>query len=273
MRFLTRPRWWRRVVRRTGRALFDFAENNSRANVNRNGERWFLHALLYGHVARRSGRPFVVIDAGANIGDYTRAVLREAAKSKSDVVVHAFEPSPRCARTLREEFSGDRRVQVVEAAVAEQAGRAPLFAGDSGSTQASLLSRDILVGATSTDVALLRLEDYLRDMGLDRIDLLKLDVEGSELAALEGLGSALNVDCVRAIQLEYGGTTLDSGTSLREIYACLADRGYAVAKLFPRFLEIRAYQPWMEHYTYANYVALSPGWFDLQGWPLGRGAQ
>src|SRR5262249_29672132 len=92
-----------------------------------------------------------------------------------------------------------------------------------------------------------------------RIDLLKLDVEGSELAALQGLAGRLRPDVVDAIQFEYGGTALDAGTTLRDSYRLLTGHGYVLAKLFPRALEVRSYRPWMEHYAYANYVALSPG--------------
>ena len=67
------------------------------------------------------------------------------------------------------------------------------------------------------------------------------------------------------IQFEYGGTTLDAGTSLRDLYRLLSDRGYRLAKLYPDALEIRPYRPWMEHFSYANYVALSPRWTSPDG--------
>ena len=55
-----------------------------------------------------------------------------------------------------------------------------------------------------------------------------------------------------------GGTALDAGITLRDFYQLLCERGYVIAKLLPRALELRSYQPWMEHYAYANYVALAP---------------
>jgi hypothetical protein len=45
---------------------------------------------------------------------------------------------------------------------------------------------------------------------------------------------------------------------LKDFYDLLSLRGYVVAKLFPRALEVRSYKSWMENYAYANYVAASP---------------
>ena len=89
---------------------------------------------------------------------------------------------------------------------------------------------------------------------------MKLDVEGHEVAALRGLGERLRPETVDVIQFEYGGAALDAGTTLRDLYRLLEGRGYALAKLFPRALELRDYRPWAEHFSYANYVALAPRW-------------
>jgi hypothetical protein len=95
--------------------------------------------------------------------------------------------------------------------------------------------------------------------------LLKLDIEGFELAALRGAGERLTPQFIDVVQFEYGGTTMDAGATLRDLYGLLEVRGYAVAKLFPSAVEVRKYATWMEHYAYANYVALSPRWLRPAG--------
>jgi hypothetical protein len=107
-------------------------------------------------------------------------------------------------------------------------------------------------------VRLQRPDDYLRQNNLARIDLLKLDVEGSEMAVLQGLGERLDPQSVKTIQLEYGGATRDAGVTLRALERVLVAKGYVFAKLFPRALEARVYREWMDNYAYANYVAVAP---------------
>jgi hypothetical protein len=72
-----------------------------------------------------------------------------------------------------------------------------------------------------------------------------------------GFGEYLNGDFIDFIQFEYGGANLDSKTSLLDIYSCLEDRGFIIAKIYPQGLEIRDYKPFMENYCYSNFVAIS----------------
>lgn len=195
------------------------------------------------------------------MGTYTTALLSEAARARCAIEVHAFEPSPACADVLRSSFANQPAVHVVAAALADDCGDAALYSGAQGSSQASLIQRDpSLQPDARHDVMVrrIRLADYLESESIERVDLLKLDVEGSELSALEGLGARLTPDCVRLVQFEYGGTTLDAGVTLGRLMQLLQARGYRVGKLFPHAVELRSYAPWMEHFAYSNYVALSP---------------
>ncbi len=251
---------WRRVARTLGRRLLHVAENNDDPRMDYNGEAWLLRELLASH--RAAGRPFVVIDGGANRGDYSRAVFAEARVAGVTAEVHAFEPSPACAAELRLKLGGEAGFYLVPLALSDHEGEATLHDGREGSSQASLVPRAEHAGggAAAITVPLARLGDYLGAQGITRVDLLKLDVEGHELAALRGLGEYLRPESVDVIQFEYGGVALDAGTTLRDLYRLLEARGYLLAKLFPQALELRDYRAWMEHYAYANYVAFAPRW-------------
>src|SRR5262245_22090074 len=112
-----RPPLWRRAVRQLGLRLFRWAENNEEPAIERNGEAWLLRELCAAHVRAGAAGPLVVFDAGANVGDYTRAVLAAARAAGCPVVVHAFEPSPACVATLQRDFSGEASVRIVPVAL------------------------------------------------------------------------------------------------------------------------------------------------------------
>lgn len=252
----------RRVLRTLARLVFRWTENNDDERIAHNGEQWLLRQLLAAHVRRGEARPFVLFDVGANCGDYVHLALQEARRLDCPVEVHAFEPSPVAMGKLRRLLAGEKSVRLVETALTDSTGEAPLFAGGSGSRLASLVARATpgLPAEPAVKVRTQRLDDYLTQANVARVDLLKLDVEGAELTVLHGLGERLGPSTIDVIQLEYGGATRDARVTLHGLEAYVAGHGYALAKLFPRALEVRVYREWMDNYSYANYVALAPRW-------------
>jgi FkbM family methyltransferase len=253
-----------RVVRRklASLALDVFArlENNCDARFETNGEKRFLQELF--DTLAGSGRAtHVLLDVGANVGAYTRMLLGDAARLPGTVEVHVFEPAQASFDVLAREFSADARVVLNQKAASNVNGTARIHSDAPRSPLASLHLRDlsglgITLAGTET-VETIRLDDYLKSRSIDHVDFIKLDVEGHESRALEGLGSCLSVDRVDFIQFEYGGTYLDAGASLREVYRRLEVAGFAVAKVMRGGLEVRGYQPSMDNFQYANYVAIS----------------
>lgn len=251
---------WRRVARGIGGRLFHWAENNGVADVCRNGEAWLVREVMRNHLAHGDARPLVIVDGGANAGDYTAMLLNAAAEIRCPIEVHAFEPSVKAQGWLQNRFKGSPAVRLVGKAMGDHIGEGVLL-GQDGSSLASLVERPSIgtgVGHAAS-VSVTTLEAYLAEAGVGCVGLLKLDVEGYELLALRGLGKALTPGRVKLIQFEYGGTTLDAGVTLREIHQLLEERGYRVGKLLPRGIVLRDYAPWMEHFNYANYVAVAPG--------------
>jgi FkbM family methyltransferase len=139
----------------------------------------------------------VVFDVGANLGYYT-VLFSHLAGPRGEV--HAFEPVPatfeRLAASLaRECRSGN--VQANRTAVGDSTGTAVLFLPGDDHGQASL-ARHAGDGSWSAGPAvtehaspLTTLDAYARERGVRRIDFLKCDVEGAELAVLLGAAGLL----------------------------------------------------------------------------------
>jgi FkbM family methyltransferase len=258
MKVRSRPPLWRRLLRSAGFRAFHHAENNGDCRSPQNGEAWLIRQAV--RCLRKTPEPLVVFDVGANVGDYARLVMDEARQVGCPTQLHAFEPSTLNTDILRRTFAKDPRVHVICAAVAENPGETILYTESAGSTHASLIKRSTFdrSAVQQSAVQAIRLDEYMASYNVGHIDILKLDIEGAEMQALRSLGNHLQPQLVELIQFEYGGTTLDARTTLGDFYELLGARGYHIAKLFPHALEIRSYEPWMDHYTYANYVAFSP---------------
>ena len=134
----------------------------------------------------------IVVDAGANIGTFTAtAALRVGPHGR----VHAFEPHPQTFRAIKRTIQLNR-FQNVDCHDMAPSDRSRL-------ARISNLGRkddcNHLVDEFSEghDVSLTTLAEFMARENLSRIDLLKIDVEGHELAVLRGLGPfAEKVTCI-----------------------------------------------------------------------------
>ena len=129
----------------------------------------------------------LVADIGAHVGTYA---LVAAARSGSSGRVFAFEPAAESRAVLLRnlelnQFEG--RVTVVQAAASDRNGQISFFVAgtDSQNTTIAPQPKDQARFQSST-VHALRVDDVFADFGRDP-DVVKIDVEGAELAVLRGM--------------------------------------------------------------------------------------
>jgi len=132
-------------------------------------------------------------DIGASTGVFSLAVaLADRARR-----VWAFEPAPGMLERLRRNLALNHadNVTVVEGAVGEHEGRVELFIppGHSLPFGASTLASFRPPGER-LDVAAVRLDAFVAAQGVARVDLLKLDTEGTEPRVLAGARALLKRD-------------------------------------------------------------------------------
>jgi FkbM family methyltransferase len=217
------------------------------ANQATNGELWLLDWL-----AERLDRSPVVFDVGANVGQYSQAVIERLPSAQ----LYAFEPSAAAFGKLEATLGGHGAA--FQLALGAEDAERPLYADGPGSELGSLVRRDLHrhgldVRETET-VTVRRLETLCNELAVERIDLLKIDAEGSELDVLGGAGAMLG-ERVGVIQFEFGGTAIDARRIMRDFFDILEPE-YRIYRLLPGGLWPLRYSESIEILVYANYVAL-----------------
>ena len=144
-----------------------------------------FHERQVALTTRVPSAPFVV-DAGANVGLATLWFLGTYPGSR----VVCFEPAPENVRLLRANVEPTGRASVVPAAVGRTSGFITLHLAEHDAMHSTVSAPETHPGQ-SLQVPLVALRDYLSEHAIERIDILKLDVEGAELEALEGLGDRI----------------------------------------------------------------------------------
>lgn len=85
-------------------------------------------------------------------------------------------------------------------------------------SSAADLHRSRFIGARTTEVRRVVLDDFCKDQGIDRIGFLKIDVEGADVCVLRGAGDLLRRQAIELMFIEVDPDNLrESGDSLEDL--------------------------------------------------------
>lgn len=171
----------------------------------RDGFRFFIRARTddLGHIRQKTHKNLInsllhhlppggiAVDAGANIGIFTANFARRVG-SQGRVI--AIEMMPETARSLRQtlDLNELRNVELVEMALSDEAGQDLMIGMPDGSHfgQASII-RHLEGGGHHISVRTTTLDEITS--GIERVNVLKMDLEGAELLALGGARRTLKI--------------------------------------------------------------------------------
>lgn len=175
----------------------------------------------------RLARPgFVVLDIGTNIGD-TLLPLAQAVGVTGKVF--GFEPDPvtfaRCESNLA--LNGFKNCEVTRCALGPTRGKASLHQNSLGNRgAASLVPLDSATAGESVEVG--TVDDFVIRRGLERLDLIKIDVEGYEGKVLDGsIGAIARFRPKLFIEMD-DSLLRPQGWTAKELVRRLADLNYHV---------------------------------------------
>lgn len=171
-----------------------------------------------------------VFDVGANVGDWTKA-SRDILPTS---YCHSFEIFPDTAALLKVRFAFDKFVHVNAFGLGSDVGVFNLRVYEDRSTVNTLIcSLDFHSDKSSriVDVEVFTGDLYCSQKAVTFIDLLKIDVEGSELDVLRGFERFFISASIRIVQFEYGYANGEAGVLMKDFYEFFAKYGYIVGRL------------------------------------------
>jgi FkbM family methyltransferase len=171
------------------------------------------------HIQALTKQGMTVLDIGGHVGYYTRMASRLVGANGR---VIAFEPHPRNVATLRQNTAHLNNVTILQVALAEQEGTAELYdylmMSASGSLHYDEKIRDVQRAQMSDmDIAprakdfqpqkftvrTARVDDLLAELAIERVDVIKMDIEGAEMGALRGMQQTIARSPRLSLIMEY----------------------------------------------------------------------
>jgi FkbM family methyltransferase len=242
-------------------------------NIFKNLLRLSLDGMNYGHVTdlKESGElnainflreyfdsrsHISIFDVGGNLGHYSRA-FAEFFGSKA--TIYAFEPSVKTFNQFLENTKGIDTIKPNNIGFSDKEEKSPLYMDHELSTLASVYPRNLIHHEITVsqfeEVRLTTIDRFCEKNKIDKIDFLKLDIEGHELKALKGAKRMIENDQVECIQFEFGGCNIDSRTFFQDFYYLLIEKYQLFRIVRNGLIEIDKYDESNEIFITMNYLA------------------
>lgn len=171
----------------------------------------------------RPGMTF--LDVGANVGYYTALAASHVSPGKGRVI--SFEPSPYAFDRLNLMVLNNKldHVTAVHAGLSDMAGAGKLYLGVGFHNHSpTMVAHE---NAPATEITVVSLDDEAERVGIERIDLMKIDVEGHEPKVLGGAKRLLGEGRIQAILCEFNEHWLTkAGSSSKHLEGILRDAGF-----------------------------------------------
>jgi len=255
----------RRNLVRLGYALLDGGRLDVWNQMESNGERLVQQCVLAGIP---KGDPVVVFDVGANLGLWSLGLIELARKNgRSTLSIFAFEPAKQTRAALEEKLAERGAagvVEVVPKALSSEPGTQKLYLTGQLAGSNSLYARSDRPGEQEVEeIVLDRADAFSAAEGIARVNFMKIDAEGHDLAVLEGATGLLEGQRIDVLQFEYNWRWIDGRHFLRDAFELLGGYGYRLGKVTPKGIEFYPeWHPELESYREGNYLACRDSWVD-----------
>lgn len=232
---------------------------NNFQNFDVSGEQYFFDNVL------KAINPRVCVDVGANIGDYTKALL-----VGTQAMIIAFEPLDKPFSSLidiKNEFKD--RLVLENKGVGAANGTLNIYFNDEATAHASF-SKEVqsvpyLDNKLSKEIEVVSLDAYFSDKPESVVDFIKIDTEGFEYEVLVGAKHLIETHKPKAIQIEFNWHQLFRGQTLFSFSEMLI--GYTPFQMVYNDLVKRdPKDPYSNIYHFSNFVFIRDDFFQpIQG--------
>jgi FkbM family methyltransferase len=177
----------------------------------------------------------VIFDVGANVGQWSEDMSKSIMPRKGHF--YCFEPLP--SNFLRLEKCKNKNKadwRIFQIAVGDRNAPTMLFGPKSSQSTVATIYKTRPTFTIGEEFEELQVEQFTLDSiivseKIKTIDILKLDIEGHEMAALLGAENSLREGIIKVISFEFGATQLGPKIFFRDFWDFFSDLGYKMSRV------------------------------------------
>jgi FkbM family methyltransferase len=196
-----------------------------------------------------------IIDVGSNVGNYTKKTITYA-KHKT-LHIHSIDANPEMKEYFKKiDYPGLTFSNIGVG----KSNKILTFYSDNklgGKASSSFYKHYYLNNHNKYEVEVFTLNQIFNELNWGKIDLLKLDVEGSEIEALEGASELYDKELVNVTQIEYNPTWIKANKSLEDLFLFSKKYNLSLYRLSQKgLMPLKSYHHSLDDFNYQNVIMI-----------------
>ena len=153
-------------------------------------------------------------------------------------------------------YKKNNNIKLFNVAISHEKKRKKLNVRFAGDALGSLYERKFVKNKSAkTEIVKCEKLDEILDKN-QIVDFAKIDTEGNEMNVLKGIGKLIYN--FKIIQVEFGGTWIDSRFFYRDLYEFFINKNFSLYRMSPnKLIKIDKYNEKDEYFTFTNFIAIN----------------
>jgi len=174
----------------------------------------------------------VVLDCGAHVGNCAILFSRLVGKEGRVIALEPFEDSYKILKKRIKRMNSDNVTAIKKGVWHKNTTLSLQVFLDSSFCKIINNDNNVFAGENKTEINCITIDDLAKELKLMRLDMIKMDIEGAEIEALEG-----------------------SGDTIKKFFPCFAIASYHIRNKEQTFLKVEQY---LNHKGYSTKTFFSP---------------
>lgn len=177
----------------------------------------------------------VIVDIGAHIGYFTRIFSMLVGKNG---MVHAFEADPENFELLKKNTKHLKNIKIYQTAISDHTGTIDFYhCEEKAGCHSTLPNQPLDFKMRKIRVQAETLDSFLTRENVGQVDVIKMDIEGGEPKAVDGMKDTLSQDKNIALVMEFAPAWIKKTVNPLDFLKKIASYGFDIFAILPNKLE------------------------------------